>query len=80
VRLVQRLRDLDLRVGPILLCLDTRLDAQGATAGVPERIRTLILVPTLLTGHAAIKELFERLEVHYLANLDGDLRFALLSD
>jgi cyclic beta-1,2-glucan synthetase len=43
-------------------------------------MRTLIVVPTLLTGHAAIKELVERLEVHYLANLDGALRFALLSD
>src|ERR1019366_8224587 len=27
-----------------------------------------------------IEQLVERLEVHYLANSDGDLRFALLSD
>src|SRR6202045_2647065 len=32
VQLVQRLRDLDPKVGPILLWLDARLDAQGTTA------------------------------------------------
>jgi cyclic beta-1,2-glucan synthetase len=48
--------------------------------GVPADLRTLVVVPTLLTGHAQIAEQIERLEVHYLANPDGDLRFALLSD
>ncbi|MGD0906299.1 MAG: glucoamylase family protein [Candidatus Acidiferrales bacterium] len=48
--------------------------------GVPEQLRTLIVVPTLLTSQGAIKEMIERLEVHYLANSDGDLQFALLSD
>ncbi|MGE5302626.1 MAG: GH36-type glycosyl hydrolase domain-containing protein [Alphaproteobacteria bacterium] len=48
--------------------------------GVPADLRTLVAVPTLLTGHAQIAEQIERLEVHYLANSDGDLRFALLSD
>jgi cyclic beta-1,2-glucan synthetase len=48
--------------------------------GVPARLRTLIVVPTLLTNHADIEEQIKRLEVHYLANLDGELRFALLSD
>src|ERR1700692_1610321 len=32
VQLVQRLRDMDPKVGPILLWLDERLDAQGTTA------------------------------------------------
>src|ERR1700692_1686261 len=32
VRVVQRLRDLDPKVGPILLWLDERRDAQGTTA------------------------------------------------
>ncbi len=49
-------------------------------SGIPEDARTLVVVPTLLTGQDAIKELVERLEVHYLANPDGDLRFALLTD
>ena len=48
--------------------------------GVPSDLRTLVVVPTLLTGHAQIAAQIERLEVHYLANPEGDLRFALLSD
>ncbi len=48
--------------------------------GVPEDLRTIVVVPTLLTTQHAIEEQVERLEVHYLANADGDLRFALLSD
>ena len=48
--------------------------------GVPADLRTLVVVPTLLMDHAQIAEQIERLEVHYLANSDGDLRFALLSD
>ena len=48
--------------------------------GVPADLRTLVVVPTLLIGPAQIAEQIERLEVHYLANPEGDLRFALLSD
>jgi cyclic beta-1,2-glucan synthetase len=48
--------------------------------GVPEQLRTIVVVPALLTSQHDIEELVERLEVHYLANSDGDLRFALLSD
>ena len=48
--------------------------------GVPEHLRTIVVVPTLLTSFDAIKEQVDRLEIHYLANPDGDLRFALLSD
>ena len=40
----------------------------------------MVVVPTLLTDRAEVAEQIERLEVHYLANPDGDLRFALLSD
>jgi len=48
--------------------------------GVPERLRAMVVVPTLLTSAETIHELVERLEVHFLANSDGHLRFALLSD
>jgi cyclic beta-1,2-glucan synthetase len=48
--------------------------------GVPKEQSAIIVVPTLLTSQHAIKEQVEQLEVHYLANSDGDLRFALLSD
>jgi len=48
--------------------------------GVPPELRTLVVVPTLLTSHDDIEEQVERLEVHYLANPRGHLHFALLSD
>ncbi len=48
--------------------------------GAPATLRTMIAVPTLLTGRLEVEEQVERLEVHYLANPDGDLRFAVLSD
>ena len=48
--------------------------------GVPAGLRTMVVVPTLLTTRAELEEQVERLEVHHLASLDGDLRFALLSD
>ncbi|MGH7307369.1 MAG: GH36-type glycosyl hydrolase domain-containing protein [Candidatus Rokuibacteriota bacterium] len=48
--------------------------------GVPPSLRTLVVVPILLTDDAEIEEQIDRLEIHYLANPDGDLRFALLSD
>jgi cyclic beta-1,2-glucan synthetase len=49
-------------------------------AGVPADFRAMVVVPTLLTSQEFVKEQVERLEIHYLANPDGDLRFALLSD
>ncbi|HEY1852365.1 MAG TPA: glucoamylase family protein [Candidatus Binataceae bacterium] len=48
--------------------------------GIPADLRTIVVVPTLLTKTAEIEEQIERLEVHYLASQDGDLRFAMLSD
>jgi cyclic beta-1,2-glucan synthetase len=48
--------------------------------GLPADLRTLVVVPTLLVDPAQIVEQIERLEVHYLANPDDNLRFALLSD
>src|SRR5437867_4652755 len=48
--------------------------------GVPPHLRTMVVVPMLLTDRAEVEEQLERLEVHYLANPNGDLRFAILSD
>jgi cyclic beta-1,2-glucan synthetase len=56
------------------------LPALELVDGVPAELRTVIAVPTLLTGAAEIMEQVQALEVHYLASQDGDLRFALLSD
>ncbi len=49
-------------------------------SGVPESLRTLVAVPTLLTTPEDIAEQVERLEIHHLASPEGDLHFALLSD
>ena len=48
--------------------------------GVLASLRTMVVMPTMLTTHAEIDEQIERLEVHYLASPDGELYFALLSD
>jgi cyclic beta-1,2-glucan synthetase len=48
--------------------------------GVPSRLRTLVVVPMLLTDEADVEAQVGGLEVHYLGNREGDLRFALLSD
>jgi cyclic beta-1,2-glucan synthetase len=48
--------------------------------GVPSNLRTMVVMPTLLTTQAELEAQLERLEVHYLASPDGELRFALLSD
>tara|TARA_R110000737_G_scaffold56052_2_gene80002 strand:- start:2030 stop:10708 length:8679 start_codon:yes stop_codon:yes gene_type:complete len=48
--------------------------------GVPTSLRTLIAVPTLLTNLSDLCQQVERLEVHFLGGVDGDLTFALLVD
>ena len=48
--------------------------------GVPAQLRTMVVVPALLTTRAALEEQIDRLEVHYLASPEGELYFALASD
>jgi cyclic beta-1,2-glucan synthetase len=57
-----------------------RLPRMELREGIPEEFRTMVVMPTLLANKAEVTELVERLEVHYLSNPDGDMRFALLSD
>ncbi|MEP6823589.1 MAG: glycosyl transferase, partial [Ramlibacter sp.] len=49
-------------------------------SGIPASLRTLVAVPTLLTGEADLREQLERLEVHHLSGTGGDIAFALLTD
>jgi cyclic beta-1,2-glucan synthetase len=58
----------------------TLLPAMELRTGVPAHLRTVVVVPTLLTTIQAIDEQIERMEVHHLASPEGDLHFALLSD
>ena len=48
--------------------------------GVPAELRTMVVVPTLLTSRADIEESVERLQAQFLANPAGHLHFALLTD
>ena len=48
--------------------------------GIPTALRTLVVMPTLLVSDVEIEEQVNRLELHYLANLEGAIHFALLSD
>lgn len=48
--------------------------------GVPEEFTTFVVMPSLLTRPDSAAHLLERLELHYLANPDPHLRFALLTD
>lgn len=57
-----------------------RLPKLELSGGVPAESRALVVIPMLLTDEADIRETVQRLEVHYLANPDPQLRFALLSD
>jgi cyclic beta-1,2-glucan synthetase len=48
--------------------------------GIPSEHRTVIAVPTLLLSRPMVERLLERVEIHYLANRDANLVFALLTD
>jgi hypothetical protein len=71
----------DVVVGAVTSCIGpATLPGLELQDGVPAGLRTIVVVPTLLTTRAEVEEQVERLEVHYLASSpDGDLRFALLS-
>ncbi|HJW40775.1 MAG TPA: protein ndvB, partial [Rhizomicrobium sp.] len=57
-----------------------RLPGLELRDGVPDSMRTLLAVPTLLLSETGIDEQVDRLEVHYLSNSDDAFTFALLSD
>ncbi len=48
--------------------------------GIPDECRTMVVVPTLLTGPKRIAAMVEGLELRYLANRDPNLWFGLLTD
>jgi cyclic beta-1,2-glucan synthetase len=67
-------RDVTELVGP------RRLPKLELAQGIPSNLFTLVAVPALLTSETEVRELAERLEVHYLANAEDQVKFALLSD
>ncbi|WP_206604040.1 GH36-type glycosyl hydrolase domain-containing protein [Chimaeribacter californicus] len=56
------------------------LPAMALEQGVPAALRSMVVVPTLLTREEDINAQIEQLEVHYLTGISGDLTFALLTD
>lgn len=61
-------------VKPVLL---PRMDF---SRGIPVEYRTLVVIPTMLSGHTYLNELLETLERHYLANSEANVHFGLLTD
>jgi cyclic beta-1,2-glucan synthetase len=47
---------------------------------VPETLSTFVVVPTMFISEAGVKEQIEQMEIRYLSNPGGHVRFALLSD
>ncbi|AUH66757.1 glycosyl transferase (plasmid) [Paracoccus zhejiangensis] len=58
----------------------TALPGLALESGVPSSLRTLVVVPTMLTNGAELTEQLEGLEVHYLSGAQGDVTFAILTD
>ncbi|MFO7936622.1 MAG: glucoamylase family protein, partial [Kiritimatiellia bacterium] len=50
------------------------------SAGIAPEDRTMVVIPTMLTSFESIDRLIEKLEIHYLANRDAHLHFAVLTD
>lgn len=48
--------------------------------GIPEENATFVVIPTILKSKEKVKEMFDKLEVYYLANKSENLYFALLGD
>jgi cyclic beta-1,2-glucan synthetase len=56
------------------------LPRMDTTEGLPQDAATFVVVPTIFLRESQVQELVERLEVHYLANQDERVYFALLGD
>jgi cyclic beta-1,2-glucan synthetase len=54
-----------------------KLELRG---GIPDQLRTVVAVPTMLPSQSHIRAMVDALEVRALANDDQNLTFALLSD
>lgn len=48
--------------------------------GLPESLKTFIVVPTMFTDKRKIQEQIEQIEIHFLSNQDENIYLALLTD
>jgi hypothetical protein len=63
-----------------LLATPHPLPRMDFSKGIPKELRTLVVVPTMLTSTQNIENLIEALEVRFLANRDDHFHFGLLTD
>ena len=67
--------------GLVMLLVSPRpLPRMAFSTGIPAQLRTLVVVPSMLTGRRDVEPLVEALEVRFLANRDTNLHFGLLTD
>jgi cyclic beta-1,2-glucan synthetase len=58
----------------------SRLPRLALLAGIPDEHRTLVVIPAMLTRPESGAQLAHQLQLHYLANPERGVQFALLSD
>ena len=63
-----------------LLVKPELLPRMDFSKGIPGEYRTLVVIPTLLTGTADIDSLLEELEIRFLANKEEHIHYGLLTD
>jgi cellobiose phosphorylase len=63
-----------------LLATPFPLPRMDFSKGIPRELRTLVVIPTMLTSTQNIEDLITALEVRFLANRDVHLHFGLLTD
>ena len=57
--------------------LPPKLDTES---GTPDHAQTFVVIPTILTSEDTVRDLLDKMEVHFLANRDDHIYFALLGD
>ena len=62
------------------LLLPRALPKLDFTKGLPDDIRALVVIPTLLGRREDVDAMLRQIELHYLSNPDPRLEFALLTD
>jgi len=63
-----------------LLLAPDLLPKMDYSKGIPGEKKTIVVIPTVLSGPADVESLLDSLEIRYLANRDDNLFFALLTD
>ncbi|NLC69610.1 MAG: glycosyl transferase, partial [Clostridiaceae bacterium] len=62
------------------ICSPSILPKLELKEGIPCESSTMVIVPTLLPNEKRVRELLEQLEVHYHANRENNVYFALVGD